>query len=107
MIPILVLIWIHFVADFILQTDKIAINKSSSNTTLLKHVVLYSLPFLPFGFVFAITNGILHFLTDWVTSRWTKKLWAQEKRHDFFVVIGLDQAIHMSCLVLTYYWLVA
>lgn len=99
---LLLLVWVHWFADFILQSDRIAINKSSSNNILLWHVTLYGACFVGFGFVFALVNGLLHFATDWCTSRITKKLWIAEQRHWFFVVIGADQAIHMTCLITTY-----
>ena len=54
------------------------------------------------GAAFAIVNAVLHFATDWCTSRVTKRLWLAEQRHWFFVVIGLDQSIHMTCLLGTY-----
>lgn len=105
-IPLLVLVWLHFFADFILQTDKIAINKSKDNAILLAHVAIYSLPFFIFGADFALLNMVLHFMVDWCTSRVTSYLWKKQERHWFFVVIGLDQAIHMTCLFLTYLYLV-
>ena len=98
----LLLVWLHFVADFIMQSDRIAINKSSDNGILLTHVCLYSMFFLGFGFWFVLANLVLHFITDWCTSRVTKRLWLADQRHWFFVVIGLDQAIHMTCLFVTY-----
>ena len=99
---LVLLIWTHWFADFILQSDRIAINKSSSNEILLWHVFLYGACFLWVSPLFALVNAGLHFVTDWFTSRATKKLWVAEQRHWFFVVIGLDQAIHMTCLLGTY-----
>lgn len=105
MMYLILLVWMHFVADFILQTDEIALNKSKSSFVLLQHVSLYILPFLFFGTEFAVINGILHFITDYFSSRATSYLWKKEQRHWFFVVIGLDQAIHLTCLFLTFYYL--
>lgn len=98
---ILILVWLHFFADFILQTDKMAINKSSNVKWLSIHILVYSLPLFYFGWKFALLNGAMHWITDFCTSRATTYLWKKEERHWFFVVIGLDQAIHMSCLFLT------
>ena len=100
---ILLLGLIHFVADFVFQSNYVAQNKSKSNVVLLKHVVIYSLPFILFGSViFVIINMLLHFCIDYCTSRMTSKLWAKGDVHNFFVVIGFDQFLHLCCLVLTY-----
>lgn len=96
------LIWTHFVADFILQTDKMALNKSKSNKWLAIHILVYSIPFLFWGWKFALLNGIAHFLVDFITSRLTSYLWQKNERHLFFVIIGADQALHLSCLYLSY-----
>lgn len=109
-LSIIVIFWLHFLADFIMQTDKMALNKSTSFKWLSIHALVYSVPFLLyfsftydplFGLTFALINGILHWIVDAVTSRVTAYLWKKEQRHWFFVVIGLDQAIHMTCLVVT------
>jgi len=99
---ILMLIWLHFIADFILQSNKMAINKSTSVKWLLTHVIIYTIPFFWFGLFFAILNGIAHFITDYFTSKATSYLWKKNQRHWFFVIIGFDQAIHLSTLLITY-----
>lgn len=107
----IVLIWMHFISDFIFQTDMMALNKSKSNKWLTIHIAAYSTPFLIFGWRFALVNAAAHWVTDFITSRITSALWKAEKRHWFFVVIGADQAAHMTVLVLTmpfinFWWLV-
>lgn len=98
---IIVILGLHFISDFLFQTDWMAINKSKSWGALGLHVIVYHLPFYAFGWQFAVTNMILHAGVDSVTSRITSYLWKREERHWFFVVIGLDQYIHAVCLLVT------
>jgi len=121
---ILLIIWAHFVADFMLQNDKMAQNKSTSNIWLTNHIIVYSAAMLgimaPFVYfmdsatshiqllwllVWVAINGALHWITDWCSSRATSYLWQKGDRHNFFVVIGADQAIHLSTMVVTWEWL--
>lgn len=114
---IYLLIFTHWIADFVCQTDDMAKNKSHSNEWLGKHVLVYSLVLSPFaifaGFTiagkywisFVIINGIAHFIIDYFTSRLSSKLWKEGRVHDFFVVIGFDQALHLTTLIATYNWL--
>lgn len=102
---LLTILFLHFIADFICQSDWMAKNKSSSNKALALHILVYSAIMSLVGFKFALINGALHFIVDYVTSRITKKLWQQQRVHDFFVVIGFDQFLHASCLILTFVYL--
>jgi hypothetical protein len=92
-------IWLHFIGDFLLQTDKMALNKSSSGKWLTIHVVVYALAILPLGWQYAVYNAILHLVVDFGTSRATTFLYSRGHRHWFFVIIGLDQAVHVSWLL--------
>jgi hypothetical protein len=96
------IIWVHFLADFIFQSDAMALNKSKSNYWLTVHVFVYTVIFIPFGPLFAIVNGLLHWATDWGSSRLTAYYHSKGMRREFFLVIGLDQAMHLSALILTY-----
>lgn len=97
----LIIIWLHWLADFVLQTDKMATNKSTSMKWLLSHVSVYSVCLLIVGWKFAIVNGLAHLIIDFFTSKATSYLWKKGDRHNFFVVIGMDQALHLSILYLT------
>ena len=82
-------VWIHFISDFILQSDKMAINKSSKFHWLFIHCLTYSAFFLVlFGPLFSIVNGILHGITDFCSSKATSYFHKKGDRHNFFVVIG-------------------
>jgi len=95
----------HWFADFILQTRKQATNKSTSNYWLAKHIGVYSLCLLPFGWKYALINGCAHFCTDWVTSRGTSYFWKKQNTHAFFAVIGFDQLLHMAVLYWSLKWI--
>jgi protein-S-isoprenylcysteine O-methyltransferase Ste14 len=110
---VLALLGVHYVADFLLQSHWQAQNKSKNSGALMAHVMTYLACLVVAGpFVFpqaAVTvglgwcalNGWLHFCTDWVTSRWTSRLWSEQRWHDFFAAVGLDQLIHYATLLLT------
>ena len=104
----LLIVWAHWIGDFILQSDWHSKNKSKSNFVLAQHVLLYSIPFACLGFFIPVSvawiaiNAVGHFATDFVTSRATSKLWDNKEVHWFFVVIGLDQAIHFTTLFISY-----
>lgn len=118
------LIFTHWVADFICQSDWMAKNKSKSNEALFVHIMAYSstLMFLTgvigiacgYGddscrplIYFTLVNGAAHFIIDYFTSRYNSKMWAAGKVHEFFVGVGFDQALHMATLYGTYQWLLA
>lgn len=98
---ILAILGTHFVGDFILQSDWMASNKSKRNSVLALHVGIYSSCFLWLGPLYAGVNFLAHFATDWITSRWTSRLYKAKKIHWFFVVIGLDQLAHYAVLLWT------
>jgi hypothetical protein len=101
------IIILHWVADFVIQTDWQAKNKSSNNIALLRHVGTYTSVISIFAlYMFPITlalfwiaiNAVLHFITDYFTSRLNTYLWNKGRVHDFFVSVGFDQVIHYFCL---------
>ena len=120
-----IIIFIHWVADFVLQTDWQAQNKSKSNFALLSHTSNYSMVWLlpmclVFGkmkegattewivwttFYFCIITFVVHTITDYFTSRLNSKLWSAGKVHYFFVSVGFDQVLHYGQLFLTYHYL--
>jgi uncharacterized membrane protein YciS (DUF1049 family) len=120
-----IIIFIHWIADFVLQTDWQAQNKSKNNFALLIHTSNYSMVWLLpmcliFGkmkegattewivwstLYFSIITLVVHTITDYFTSRLNSKLWSDGKVHYFFVSIGFDQVLHYGQLFLTYHYL--
>lgn len=112
-IPILFyLLLVHFLADFVCQTHKQATRKSTSNKYLFYHVFTYSIIWIPAIFVltsslvisllFGGITFILHFITDWITSRLTKHYREKEDFHNFFIIIEADQMLHRAQFIFTY-----
>jgi Protein of unknown function (DUF3307) len=100
-IPLLLLI-VHFVGDFLLQSDYMALNKSKSWRALTLHVSVYAVCFTPWGLTFIVVTWITHFLTDAVTSRINARLWTRDRKRWFFVALGADQLMHAITLAWTY-----
>ena len=124
LIEILGIIIVHWVADFVLQSDEDAKGKSKYMKNLVSHTLLYSLfwitPLLAYAtlsdfyhlkvnniihntFDFVVITFIFHTITDYFTSRLNAKLWAEQKTHSFFVSIGFDQVLHYAQLFITFY----
>lgn len=116
---VLLILFIHWIADFVLQTDWQAKNKSKRMDALLIHAWAYSILWLlPAVFLlkktdvamnavisawlFVIITFICHAVTDYFTSRLNAKLWSEGKVHLFFVSVGFDQFLHFTQLFLTY-----
>lgn len=101
---------VHWIADFILQTDKQAKGKSKNWGDLLGHTINYSvcwwamLLFLPLHetLIFIGATFICHTITDYFTSRLNSKLWSEQKVHYFFVSVGFDQILHYTQLIITF-----
>lgn len=119
---VLFIIFVHWVSDFVLQTHHMSTRKSSSNYYLTLHVIVYTfstivlwsfiLPLLsvklaagPVWLAFLLIF-VTHWITDYFTSRRTSKLYKEEKYHDFFVVIGFDQVLHYTQLLLIFNYII-
>lgn len=112
MTTLLILLSVHFVADFVLQTDWQAKNKSKNWEALTRHVAVYSLCFVPVAFWylpvahaggFVVLTFTLHFFTDAITSRINSRIWADGRVHAFFVGIGADQLSHAYALAFAWW----
>lgn len=108
---VLSILFIHWIADFIMQTGWQATNKSKRNDALLYHTISYSLIWLLpvscmlgliYGVYFVVITLFCHTITDFITSRINTKLWKENKVHLFFVSIGFDQFLHFIQLIISY-----
>ncbi len=119
---VLYFLFVHWVADFVLQTQHMALRKSTSNYYLGMHVTVYTvttilawwLMFLVIDlevskltyFIAASAIFGMHFITDYITSRITSKYYKAEKSHEFFVTIGFDQWLHYVQLFIVFNYII-
>jgi hypothetical protein len=84
MVMVYVLLAAHFLADFICQSDWMALNKSKRWDALGVHVLVYvavlgvcASPWASSndGALWLLVNAAAHFVTDAITSRITSRLW--------------------------------
>jgi len=99
----------HWVGDFLFQTSKMAQQKRIGIKWLSIHVGVYSLVLFIFSLfffdaktavLFAGVNAILHWVTDFFTSRLSAKF--SYKPRVFYPIIGFDQFIHAVSLIYTF-----
>ena len=111
---IIYLLLLHWIADFVCQTDKMANNKSKNFGFLVLHTFVYSvvmcvgslLILIPFQILlFGIGLFFLHGTIDFITSKINKRLWDLKKIHWFFVSIGFDQWLHAIQIIILYYYI--
>ena len=107
---IIIILFTHWIADFLFQSDEIALTKSTSWYSLSYHVGIYTLLLglsLSFFFklenvaLYSVINGGAHFIIDAITSRLNSIFWKNDDRHSFFCCVGLDQFYHVLILMVS------
>lgn len=123
LIEIFSIIIIHWIADFILQTEKQGMNKSKDFDILLSHTINYSIVWILFGIfytlitdtvklipliiLFSILTFFIHTITDYYTSKITSKRYLKNHFYGFngfWFWIGLDQILHYIQLFTMYHF---
>ena len=106
---IILLLFAHWVGDYLLQTNKIAANKARGVKWLTIHVALYGAVLFCFSIVvikmpnivyFVLINVALHWGTDFITSR--AAAYFKDNPRVYFPILGFDQFIHATALILTF-----
>jgi len=123
---LLTILMVHWLLDFIIQTDEQAKSKWHSNEALLSHTGIYAGGWF-FAAVFMLMSGstdakgnttdayfiwyalvvagitfVAHTVTDYITSRESHKYFAKMDTHNGFIIIGFDQILHYVQLYLTF-----
>lgn len=114
------LLFVHWVADFVCQSEKWATTKKSNNHSLIKHTLTYSylfvaatIAFLPiktlilFGFILFVSHTLIDYFTSKLVGKKfeNKQLGSEIPNLGAFSIIGLDQFIHFVVLVISFYYL--
>ena len=108
---IAILLGMHCIGDFVLQTSWMATQKSRNFAALFAHVGTYTVilsiaAVLLFGPTetaawFIAVNAALHLVTDFLTSRMSARYYDSKNMRAFFVMVGIDQLLHQLALVFT------
>lgn len=109
---LILLLTVHTVADFMMQTEWEGMNKSKDIKALLSHVLNYTgmIGCASFAlstqnwWLFTLITGVCHFITDYFTSKMTSKRYKEGKFYGFngfWSVIGIDQLLHIVQIILT------
>ncbi len=100
----------HWVGDFLFQTTPMAIHKSHSIKWLSIHVLVYTGVIALASIIimdpntfwrYTLLNGAIHWVVDFFTSKIVSRF--KDQPRPFFILIGLDQLIHILSLLWTYY----
>jgi len=117
----ILIVVMHWIADFVFQAEKWSLGKSKELASLLKHTVTYSvLWYLPVSIMtgdwinsiaFVGITFVAHTMTDYFTSRVVSKKFAKGyygspiPNFGAFSTIGFDQILHYLQLILTWRYL--
>lgn len=107
---------IHYLFDFVFQSEWMAKNKSKELNPLMLHICVYSMG-LVLMMMFNIhlfvnvpiyvlnlwfwTNLTAHFLTDFISSTISAHFFSNNKTRYGFLTVGLDQLIHYLTIFYT------
>lgn len=112
---IIYILFFHFFADFVFQTDYWARTKNKNLGSLIAHVGTYSIIVsasmsligldLTLVLLFCAITFIAHSITDFFSSKLTNVAFSNKNYHWGFVVVGADQFLHYVQLLFTFYYL--
>jgi len=88
-----IILFSHFIADFVMQSDEIALKKSTSLKALRTHGVDY---LISTGLIFLLCmNAAWYLVVDSVSRKLITYFWKKEQRHWFFATISADPFTHL------------
>lgn len=106
---ILAIVIAHWIGDYVLQSESMAIGKATSIKWLTIHVLVWtaSLGVITtlFGatFTWVAAMGVAHWIQDFVTAKINSHYQKTKQLKLFWLTIGSDQMLHYMVLFTTYY----
>lgn len=106
---LLILLTGHFIGDFYLQSSTMAIKKDVESKWVIKHSLIYGVPFLFLSFLFyfnvnlilaSLVSILVHFLVDYLKFIFIKDPKERSKPRIFLI----DQSIHLFFLLIIAYY---
>jgi hypothetical protein len=112
---LILILFVHFLADFVFQRRKVGNNKHKSILFLAEHCFVYLIIFLcllisffdciPIA-IFSLINFGLHFIVDFITSKLSYYFYRRmNSEKKFWTTIGFDQFLHVAALIITAYYI--
>lgn len=98
---VLVLIWLHFIGDVVLQSKGLNYFKNKDISYLVHHSTLATIPFIWFGLKFVCIVWCTHIVIDYCIS-YMLTLNRGKSSYSLVVTGGFDQALHLSAIFITY-----
>jgi len=107
-----IILFAHWLGDYIFQSENMALNKSGSIKWLSIHVLTYSVIILAFvlfllplklAFSYFLLNAAIHWAVDLITSKAASHF--RDQPRIFYPILGFDQFLHTLSLYLSFIYL--
>ena len=112
---IIILLLMHALGDFFLQSNRLSKIKAFRISSMLEHVGIYTGVFIVLspiilgltivqGLYFSILNGFLHLVVDYFISKGKLK-YTDTSESKYILLIFIDHILHISILIVSYVYL--
>lgn len=107
-ITLAIILLMHYVADFLLQSQNVRKNKHDSLEEMFTHIGIYSVVMMCTTWVLGLPpiwwaiNVLAHLAVDFMTAPASHSFFSTEDYWWGMNIVGLDQLIHIFILIATY-----
>lgn len=111
---VIILLFFHYFADFVMQSREDAENKSHSMAHLTRHVLIYTIAMTMFVGLYLRLDLVqlsftapyfyfIHWAIDYVTSKFSSNAYKKGEVSKFWCIIGFDQFLHQIHIIIYLY----